>query len=115
METAANRSATAYSRYGSSTHKQVYIYGALDTRPTVLDRNYGLAWGVSGWLLTPFLAKIGGPDVARLRARVLAEITTTFASQYTQTISLREAIQPDVIARYAKRATGEKFLLDPSK
>jgi NADPH2:quinone reductase len=115
METAANRNATTYSRYGSSTHKQVYIYGALDTRPTVLDRNYGLAWGVSGWLLTPFLAKIGGPDVARLRARVLAEITTTFASQYTQTISLREAIQPEVIARYSKRATGEKFLLDPSK
>ncbi|MEO8842322.1 MAG: zinc-binding dehydrogenase [Kofleriaceae bacterium] len=113
METAANRSATTYSRYGSSTHKQVYIYGALDTQPTVLDRNFGLAWGVSGWLLTPFLAKLG-PDVARLRARVLAEITTTFASHYTQTISLREAIQPDVIARYAKRATGEKFLLDPS-
>lgn len=114
MESAANRDATTYSRYGSSTSKQVYIYGALDLRPTVLDRNYGFAWGVSGWLLTPFLAKIG-PDVARLRARVLAEITTTFASQYTQTISLREAIQPDVIARYAKRATGEKYLVDPSK
>ena len=114
MEAAANRNATSYSRYGSSTHKQVYIYGGLDMRPTELDRSYGLAWSVAGWLLTPFLAKIG-PDVARLRTRVLAEITTTFASHYTQTISLREAIQPDVIARYAKRATGEKFLLDPSK
>jgi NADPH:quinone reductase len=108
MEAAANRSASAYSRYGSSTHKQVYIYGALDMRPTELDRHFGFAWGVAGWLLTPFLAK-AGPDVARLRARVLAEITTTF------TTTLREAIQPDVIARYARRATGAKFLLDPSK
>jgi NADPH:quinone reductase-like Zn-dependent oxidoreductase len=114
MEAAANRTASAYSRYGSSTHKQVYIYGALDMRPTELDRHFGFAWGVAGWLLTPFLAK-AGPDVARLRARVLAELTTTFATTYSETISLREAIQPDVIARYAKRATGAKFLLDPSK
>jgi NADPH:quinone reductase-like Zn-dependent oxidoreductase len=115
METAANRNATAYSRYGSSVHKQVYIYGSLDTRPTELDRSYGLAWGVAGWLVTPFMMKLAPADAARLRARVLAELTTTFASRYTATISLREVLQPDIIARYAKRATGEKFLIDPSR
>ena len=114
MEAAANRSATSYSRYGSSVHKQIYIYGMLDVRPTELDRSYGLAWSVSGWLLTPFLMKLGA-GVAALRARVLAELTTTFASHYSETISLREALQPEVIARYARRATGEKFLIDPSK
>jgi NADPH:quinone reductase-like Zn-dependent oxidoreductase len=114
MEAALNRSASVYSRYGSSTHKQVYIYGMLDVRPTELTRSYGLAWSVSGWLVTPFMIKLGKDGLA-LRARTLAELTTTFASTYVQTISLREAIQPEVIARYAKRATGEKFLLDPSK
>jgi NADPH:quinone reductase len=113
MEAAANRSATAYSRYGSSVHKQVYIYGALDLRPTELDRSYGLAWGVGGWLLTPFLQKLGAEGAGRLRARVLSGLTTTFASKYTETISLRQALQPAVIARYAKRSTGAKFLIDP--
>ncbi len=114
MEAAANRAGGAYSRYGSAVHKQVYIYGALDLRPTEIDRTFGFAWSVAGWLLIPFLIKLG-PDVARLRARVLGELTTTFASHYLATISLREAIQPEVIARYAKRATGEKFLIDPSR
>ncbi|MEO6774873.1 MAG: zinc-binding dehydrogenase [Kofleriaceae bacterium] len=114
MELAANRTTTTYSRYGSSTHKQVYIYGSLDFHPTVLDRSFGLTWGVGGWLLMPALAKLGA-EVARLRTRVLAELTTTFASHYTATISLRDAIRPDVILRYAKRATGEKYLVDPSR
>ena len=114
MEAAANRSATNYSRYGSFTHKQVYIYGMLDVRPTELDRSYGLAWGVNGWLLTPYLMKLG-PGAAAVRARALAELTTTFASRYSETISLRQVLEPAVIARYAKRATGEKFLIDPSR
>jgi hypothetical protein len=115
MEAAANRKATAYNRYGSAVHKQVYIYGSLDTRPTELDRSYGLAWGVAGWLVTPFMMKLPPADAARIRGRVLAELTTTFASRYTATISLRDALKPEIIARYAKRATGEKFLIDPSK
>jgi NADPH:quinone reductase-like Zn-dependent oxidoreductase len=114
MEAAINRSATSYSRYGSFTHKQVYIYGMLDVRPTELDRSYGLSWGVAGWLLTPFLMKLG-PAAGALRARVLAELTTTFASHYSDTITLRQVLEPAVIARYAKRATGEKFLIDPSR
>ena len=115
METAVNRTAKAYSRYGSSTHKQVYIYGGLDPRPTELDRSYGLAWGVSGWLLTPWMMKMGAAAMSPIRARILAELTSTFESKYSETISLREVLQPDVIARYAKKATGEKFLIDPSK
>jgi len=115
MEVAINRNATAYDRYGSSTHKQVYIYGALDVRPTELDRTFGFAWGVSGWLLTPFLMRIGTDGVAALRARVVAELTTTFASHYSATISLAEALQPATIAAYGKRATGEKYLIEPWK
>jgi len=115
MEVAINRNATAYDRYGSSTHKQVYIYGTLDVRPTELDRTFGFAWGVSGWLLTPFLMRIGKDAVAALRARVVAELTTTFASHYSATISLAEALQPATIAAYGKRATGEKYLIEPWK
>jgi NADPH:quinone reductase-like Zn-dependent oxidoreductase len=114
METAINRRATTYSRYGSNVHKQVYIYGGLDTGPIELTRNFGMAWGVGGWLLFPFLQKIG-PDAARLRARVVAELTTTFASHYTAVVSLREALSLEAIRVYGKRATGEKYLIDPSK
>ena len=114
MEKAASRQATSYNRYGSSTHKQVYIYGGLDTRPTELTRNFGLAWGVGGWLMTWFLQKIGSRDTQRLRERVAAELTTTFATQYTAEISLTEALSPAVIAAYNKRATGEKYLITPS-
>ena len=114
MEAAANRTATEYSRYGSSTHKQVYIYGRLDVRPTNIEAGVGMAWGVGGFLLTPFLAKIGRDRAAELRARVAAELKTTFASYYTRTISLAEAIDPDIVAAYSQRRTGEKYLIDPS-
>ena len=115
MEMAINKTAKTYSRYGSSVHKQVYIYGGLDTGPTVLNRAYGMMWGVGGWLLTPFLQKIGRPDQQRLRERVVSELKTTFASHYTKTVSLTEALQLPNIAAYSKRATGEKYLIDPSK
>ena len=114
MEIAANRTAKEYSRYGSTTHKQVYIYGRLDTRPTELGAGLGMAWGVGGWLLTPFLIKLGA-DAILLRARVMAELKTTFASHYSHEISLAEALQPAVIEAYNRRATGEKYLVVPSK
>ncbi len=115
MERAASATATEYSRYGSAVHKQVYIYGGLDTGPTVLTRNFGMAWGVGGWLLTPFLQNLGGEGFARLRARVAAELTTTFASTYTREVSLAGMLQPDAFHTYVKRATGEKFLVTPSR
>lgn len=115
METAINKAAKAYSRYGSSVHKQVYIYGSLDTRPTELSRNFGMTWGLGGWLLFPFLQKIGPATAQKLRERVVAELKTTFASHYTQVISLREALELDVVAQYSKRATGEKYLINPHK
>src|SRR6195952_1516604 len=115
MEVAINQRATVYSRYGSSVHKQVYIYGGLDLRPTELNRSFGMAWGVGGWLLFPFLQKIGAAEFAKLRARVVAELKTTFASHYTQVVSLQEVLQPEHIAVYAKRATGEKYLINPNK
>jgi NADPH:quinone reductase-like Zn-dependent oxidoreductase len=115
MEVAANKTAKVYSRYGSSVHKQVYIYGSLDPGPIELNRAFGMAWGVGGWLLFPFLMKIGAADGARLRQRVVDELKTTFASHYTRVVSLQEALQPDNVAVYAKRATGEKFLINPNK
>jgi NADPH:quinone reductase-like Zn-dependent oxidoreductase len=113
MEEAANSTAAEYSRYGSNVHKQVYIYGALDTSPTVLTRNFGMAWGVGGWLLTPFLQSAGAETFGRLRARVAAELTTTFASSYTREVSLAGMLNPDAFNEYVKRATGEKFLVTP--
>ena len=115
METAVNKTAKVYSRYGSSVHKQVYIYGGLDLGPTILNRAFGMAWGIGGWLLFPFLQKIGPADGAKLRQRVVDELKTTFASHYTQVVSLPEALQPNHIAVYAKRATGEKYLINPNK
>jgi NADPH:quinone reductase-like Zn-dependent oxidoreductase len=115
MEAAANRTAGAYSRYGSSVYKQLYIYGSLDTRPTELARNFGFAWGVAAWLLTPFLMKIGPEAGQRLRARVAAELKTTFKSHYTAEIGLAEALDPKVLAAYSRRATGEKYLINPAK
>jgi NADPH:quinone reductase-like Zn-dependent oxidoreductase len=115
MEIAANKTAKVYSRYGSSVHKQVYVYGSLDPRPIELNRAFGMAWGVGGWLLFPFLMKIGQADGAKLRARVVAELKTTFASHYTQVVSLQEALQLSNIVIYGKRATGAKFLINPNK
>jgi NADPH2:quinone reductase len=114
MEAAANETATEYSRYGSSQEKQVYIYGGLERRPTTLTRSYGLQWGVGGWLLTPFLQKIGRERAAELRQRVADEIKTTFASSYAQEISLNQALELDVLKAYALQATGKKYLVNPS-
>jgi len=113
MESALNRAATVYSRYGSTTHKQVYIYGGLDVRPTEITRNFGFAWGIGGWLLFPFLNRIGYDDAQKLRDRVSAELKTTFASHYSNRITLAQALQPDVIAAYTQRATGSKYLITP--
>jgi NADPH2:quinone reductase len=115
MEAALNRTAKEYSRYGSTTHKQVYIYGGLDRGPTEFSRTFGMAWGIGGWLLTPFLQKIGFEAAQKLRERVAAEIKTTFASTYTKEVSLAEALKLEEIAVYARQATGEKYLIAPNK
>lgn len=114
MEISLNSRPGAYSRYGSAEHKQVYIYGRLSLEPTTLTGAYGMAWGVGGFLLTPFLQKVGMEEAGKLRARVAAELKTTFASHYTKTISLREALDPEMIRIYNRKATGEKFLINPS-
>jgi NADPH2:quinone reductase len=114
MEAAAMANASEYTRYGSSVHKQVYIYGGLDRGPTVLTRNFGFAWSLGGWLLTPFLQRIGPEGTERLRQRVAAEIKTTFASHYTKTVSLAEALSLDEIAVYGQQATGQKYLINPN-
>jgi NADPH:quinone reductase len=112
MEAAASAGA-GYSRYGSAVHKQVYIYGSLDRGPTELTRNFGLAWAIGGWLLTPFLQKIGLEGVARLRSRVAAELTTTFASSYTDQVSLAGTLALDALTTCARQSTGQKYLIRP--
>jgi len=114
MEISLNSRPGAYSRYGSSTHKQVYIYGRLSLEPTILTAAYGMAWGVGGFLLTPFLQKVGMEEAGKMRARVAAELKTTFASHYTNTISLRDALDLETIKAYNRKATGEKYLINPS-
>jgi len=115
MEAALNRSAKEYSRYGSTTHKQVYLYGGLDTGPTEFNRSFGMAWGIGGWLLFPFLQRIGAAAAQALKQRVAAELKTTFASRYSKEISLAEALQPAAIVVYGQRATGAKYLINPNK
>jgi hypothetical protein len=116
MERVAVESMTEYNRYGSETFKQLYIYGALDLAATTLNRPaLGFLWSVSGWLLFPFLRKAGPEVAARLRQRIVEELQTTFASHYTRIIGLAEALRPDVVSAYVRKATGEKFLIDPVK
>jgi NADPH2:quinone reductase len=115
MEAAANHSAKEYSRYGSTTFKQVYIYGGLDMRPTELVRDFGMTWSMGGWLLFPFLQKTDPATVQKLKQRVADELRTTFASHYSRVVSLAEALQPDALAAYGKRATGTKYLINPAK
>uniref|UniRef100_UPI0035CC9AD5 zinc-binding dehydrogenase n=1 Tax=uncultured Sphingomonas sp. TaxID=158754 RepID=UPI0035CC9AD5 len=116
MEAAAVERMTTYSRYGSDSFKQVYIYGGLDLAPTVLNRgSFGFSWALGGFLLTPFLAKAGPQAVQAMKDRVVAELTTTFASHYTHEISLAEALDPAIFAAYNRRATGAKYLLCPHK
>lgn len=115
MEAALNRNAAEYSRYGSTTHKQVYIYGGLDTGPTEFNRNFGMAWGMGGWLLFPFLQKIGPAAAQALKQRVAAQLKTTFASRYAGEVSLAQALQLERIAVYGKRATGAKYLINPNQ
>jgi NADPH:quinone reductase len=114
MEAAAVATASEYSRYGSTQHKQVYIYGGLERSPTTLRRSYGMAWGLGGWLLTPFLQKVGREKADQLRQRVADEVRTTFASSYAGEISLSGALQLETLRTYAQQATGQKFLINPN-
>ena len=115
MEAAAARSRPGFRRYGTTVHKQLYIYGSLDSGPTVLHRTWGLSWGIGGWLVMNFLERLSSDEVARLRARAVAELTTTFASHFSEEVSLSEMLRPDRIAVYARRATGSKYLVRPNR
>ena len=115
MERALARKLASYSRYGSSVHKQIYVYGTLDLRPVAVDRSIGMAWGVGGWLWGPRFKRLES-DVARhLTKRVIDNLGTTFASHYSARISLEEVLEPDILRAYARRSTGEKYLICPQK
>ncbi len=114
MEAAAARNMGEYNRYGSDVYKQLYIYGGLDRSPTVLKRGFGFSWGIGGFLLTPFLAKVGLEKSMEMRAKVAAELQTTFASHYSEEVSLAGALSKEALERYSQQKTGEKFLINPS-
>ena len=105
---------SAFSRYGSTVHKQMYIYGGLERSSTVLNRSFGMAWGVGGWLLTPYLQIAGSEEVQQMRERVASSITTTFASSYANEVSLQGALSQEAVNEYRKQATGLKYLINPS-
>lgn len=113
MEQAALKTQPANGPYGSTQAKQVYIYGGLSTAPTEISRGFGMKWGVGGWLLTPYMQRVGAEEVANMRARVAAGLKTTFASKYTSRITLAEAVDPATIAAYNRKSTGEKYLVLP--
>jgi hypothetical protein len=113
MEEVAKRRLPTYSRYGSPVHKQVYIYGALDPGPGIIEGDLGMAWSVGGWLMTWFYERIGSTDAGKLRARAASALTTIFASCYSDEIGLAKALAPETIRAYARRATGEKYLITP--
>ena len=115
MEVAANQTATEFNRYGSDKFKQVYIYGGLDRSPTTLNRSFGFSWSLGGWLLTPFIVRVGPERFEELKQKVVDEIKTTFASHYTKEISLAEVLMPENINVYSKQATNEKYLINPNK
>jgi len=115
MEVAASKNLKTYSRYGSTVHKQVYLYGGLDPRLTELARDYGMAWGIGGWLVMNFMQKVGAAAVGKLKERISSELRTTFLSKYTKEISLAEILQLEVIAAYRKRETGQKYLVNPNR
>lgn len=115
MEAALVRKAAQYSRYGSTTHKQVYVYGALGHGPIELSRSFGMAWGAGGWLVFPYLQKLEPAATQRLKQRVVSELTTTFASAYAGEVSLVEALDLKNIAVYSQAATGHKYLINPNK
>ena len=115
MEAALARKVKEYNRYGTSTHKQVYLYGMLDTAPTEITRNFGFCFGIGGWLLFLYLEKIGPAAAQKLRARVAAELKTTFASHYSHEVSLAGALRIQAMSEYGKRATGAKYLISPNK
>ena len=115
MEAAAVRQGVNMGRYGSNVFKQLYIYGGLDPSPTEISRTFGFTFSIGGFLLTPFLERVGPEEVERMRQRVASHLKTTFASHYTREISLFEMFQPDILAGYNKKATGEKYLVRPQK
>ena len=116
MEAAASRANTtaSFTVYGSSKPKKLYVYGGLDLGPMIFNPGFDFAWQMGGWLLPYFLATAGPEVAARMRARVRAELTTTFASHYKGSVSLDTMLTREAVSAYNARRTGEKYLLLPN-
>ena len=113
MERACSAGDAGYNRYGSRTRKAVYIYGGLDSRPTQLDRSYGMAWTVGGWLLFDQLDRMDPPVLAAMKARIAAGLGSTFRTSFAAEVSLTDLLRDEHLRRVAARRTGEKLLVNP--
>ena len=115
MEDVAASELGFYSPYGSFGPKQVFIYGHLDTAPTVLHNGeYGMDWTVRMWAMPQTMARVGPERAAALRRRVLDGLKTTFASRFGHEISLAQLLDREVMQAYARQSTGEKYLINPT-
>jgi NADPH2:quinone reductase len=114
MEAAASKNMSSYSRYGSNVHKQVYLYGGLDARPTELLRDYGMAWSVGGWFVGSFMQRADAVTLNALKSRIAGELKTTFVSRYTRKLTLTEVLSLDNIAAFSTMSTGQKYLVTPT-
>jgi NADPH:quinone reductase-like Zn-dependent oxidoreductase len=115
MEQSGSKDAVGFNTYGSESNKQVYIYGGLDFSPSILNRAYGMTWGIGGWLLMRFLAKLQPQQILKLQQQVANEITTTFACTFTEELSFEQAMTPAIVLQYNAKKTGGKYLINPNK
>ena len=115
MERACSAGAARYERYGSTVRKQVYVYGGLDGRPTELDRSYGMAWSIGGWLVFHRLGRMAPGTLAAMKDRIVSGLETTFATKFAAEISLTDVMRADYLEAIAMRGTGEKFVVNPRR
>jgi NADPH:quinone reductase-like Zn-dependent oxidoreductase len=93
---------------------RIFMHGRLDAAPLALDpARYGASWGLRHWALPHVLARLGPDRTARMLARVLAGIETTFATAYSHELSLAEACDHETTQAYIRMATGAKVLINP--
>lgn len=114
MENVGSKDAKGLNTYGSASNKQVYIYGGLDFSPTLLNRAYGMTWGIGGWLLMRFLPRLTPERIGQLQKQVADEIKTTFATTFTDELSFEQAMTPAIINQYNAKKTGEKYFINPT-
>ncbi len=113
MESASRQSETPSGHYGSARQKRVYIFGNCWVLSTVLKRDFGLSYSVSGWLLYHYLDNVSQSRRLDMQRRVVEGLSGIFSTEYVAEISLLQLLDPDVMRAYAAKETAGKHLLRP--